>query len=445
MAKEPNQRLFAQWMHNYLEPGSPGAAYIRRLGKQLNPAVRKRFLTGFISGVYGNDLENYKRMQMEEGITPPHAIAISPSMRCNLRCAGCYAGNYSRADDLPDDVVERIVSEAEELGAWFFIVIGGEPFMWPGLLDLVERHPSSIFQVYTNGTMIDDATADRIARLGNIAPALSIEGDREKTDARRGRGTYDKVIDTMERLRDRGVLFSFSATATRENIDIITSDEFIDLMIEKGALYGWYFAYMPIGLNPDLAFMPTPEERDRLRRGVVRIRKEKPILVADFWNDGALTGGCLAAGREYVHINNKGDVEPCVFCHFAVDNIKESSLLDALKSPFFKDIRRLQPFGHNLLRPCPLIDHPGVMRKLVDKHDARPTHEGAESLVTSLAPGLQEYAAHLRDVYEPVWREEYGWVAGWLSGDPEYQRRGSRGKSAEAELSEETACQEVPA
>lgn len=443
MAKEPEQKLFAEWVHDYLAPGSPGAAFIRRLGKQTNPAVRKRFLTGFISGVFGTDLERYERMQREEGVTPPNAIAISPSMRCNLRCAGCYAGNYSRADDLPDAVVERIVSEAEEMGAWFFIMLGGEPFMWPGLLDLVERHRSSIFQVYTNGTLIDDAVVNRIARLGNIAPAISIEGGRERTDARRGRGTYDRVINTMERLRDHGVLFSFSATATRENIDEITSDEFVDLMIEKGALYGWYFAYMPIGLNPDLAFMPTPEERDRLRRGVIRIRKEKPILVADFWNDGALTGGCLAAGREYLHINNEGDVEPCVFCHFAVDNIKESSLLDALKSPFFKDIRRLQPFGHNLLRPCPLIDHPGVMRRLVDKHGAYPTHEGAESLVTSLAPGLQKYAARLRDVYEPVWQEEYGWVATWLGNDPEYQRRGRRGKNAEAELNEETR-EEIP-
>ena len=288
--------------------------------------------------------------------------------------------------------------------------------------------------------MIDDATADRIVALGNVAPAVSIEGGRERTDARRGPGTYDRVIAAMERLRDRGALFSFSATATRENLDEIISDEFADLMIEKGALYGWYFSYMPIGRDPDLSLMPTPEQRDRLRRGVCRIRKEKPLLVADFWNDGAATGGCLAAGRRYLHINSKGDVEPCVFCHFAVDNIKETSLIEALKSPFFQDFRRLQPFGHNLLRPCPLIDHPGVTRRLVEKHGAYPTHEGAESLVTTLAPGLQEYARALRDVYDPVWRDEFGWVSEWLRTDVEYARRCGLPVDAESELAVDAAA-----
>ncbi len=433
-AQDPAQRMFADWVHDYLAPGSPGAAYIGRLSRQVNPNVRKYALAGMIAGLFQNNRERRDQIFKEHGLLPPGLLALSPSMRCNLRCAGCYAGNYDRKDDLPEDVVERVITEAEELGVWFFVLIGGEPFMWPSLLDVAERHRGSVFQVFTNGTLIDDAVADRLARLGNVAPAVSIEGGRGPTDARRGPGTFDQAIAAMERLRDRGVMFSFSATATRSNLDEIVSDEFADLMIEKGALYGWYFAYMPVGRDPDLSLMPTPEERDRLRRGVERLRKEKPILVADFWNDGALTGGCLAAGRKYLHINNEGDIEPCVFCHFAVDNIKDTTLLDALKSPFFADFRRLQPFGHNLLRPCPLIDHPGVTRRLVEKHGARPTHEGAESLVTSLAPGLQSYARGLRDVCGPVWEEEYGWVDTWLGGDAGYQRRRKAGGDAEFEL-----------
>ncbi len=436
LSRSKQQKMVADWVHDYLEPGGPGAAYVTRLLRQLHPNVRKRFLAGFIANLFFRDPEVSERLKREHGINAPNLLAISPSMRCNLRCTGCYAGDYDRHDDLPTEVFDRLLSEAEAIGTRVFILIGGEPFMWPPLLDIVEAHRNSFFQIYTNGTMIDDDMAARIVELGNIAPAVSIEGSRERTDARRGPGVYDRVISAMERLRDHGAMFSFSATATRDNLEEIISDEFIDLMIEKGALYGWYFAYVPIGLNPDLEYMPTPEERDRLRRGVNSIRERKPILVADFWNDGSVTGGCLAAGRKYVHINNRGDVEPCVFAHFAVDNIRETSLVDALASDYFRDLRRLQPFGHNLLRPCPLIDHPGVIKRVVEKHGAYPTHEGAESLISTLQPGLHNYAVSLRDVYQPVWDKEYRWVDEWLSSDPEWQKRRSKGLDAEAELAQ---------
>lgn len=431
LAHTEKERMISSWLSDFVAPRSPGAAFVGRVTTQLDPRVRRRFLARMLANLF-RDPAWFERFTRAYGFPPPSTLAISPSMRCNLRCAGCYAGMYERADDLSADLVDRVIGEAEAMGICLFVLIGGEPFMWPPLLDVIEAHPGSVFQIYTNGLLIDDKIADRLVELGNVAPAVSIEGGSERTDARRGRGTYDRVIDTMERLRDHGVLFSFSATATRENIDEITSDEFVDLMIEKGALYGWYFAYMPIGLGPDLTMMPTPEQRQHLRREVNRIRREKPILVADFWNDGPLTGGCIAAGRQYLHINNHGDVEPCVFCHFAVDNIKETTLLNALRSPFFQDLRRQQPFGEDLLRPCPLIDHPSVMRRTVERHGARPTHEGAESLVTSLQPGLHDYAIGLRDACSPAWREDYRWVDTWLGGDERWRRRRARGRDADA-------------
>jgi MoaA/NifB/PqqE/SkfB family radical SAM enzyme len=439
VARSEQQRMVAEWVRDFLAPGTPGAVYARRLAAGLHPNVRKAFLAEFVGNLFFRDPAISDNLRDEQGVNAPMVIALSPSMRCNLRCKGCYAGNYERKDDLPEEVVERLITEAEELGTRVFVVIGGEPFMWPPLLDLVSRHPTSAFMVFTNATLIDDAVADRILELGNIGPAISIEGNRESTDARRGAGTYDKVMAAMDRLRERRVFFCYSATATKDNLDIIISDEFVDLMIEKGALFGWYFAYMPVGLDPDLDFMPSPEERDTLRRGVNRIRKEKPILVADFWGDGSLTGGCLAAGRRYVHINNKGDVEPCVFAHFAVDNIRDTPLLDALRSDFFKDIRRLQPFGHNLLRPCPLIDHPAVMRRMVKKHGAHATHPGAETLTDDLHDGLREYSSNLSEVYSSVWQDEYGWVNKFLGRDEEYQRRLSRQADAEADLEAELA------
>ena len=192
-------------------------------------------------------------------------------------------------------------------------------------------------------------------------------------------------------------------------------------MVEKGAAYGWYFLYMPIGREPDLSLMPSAEQRQELHDGVVRIRNTRPMLLADFWGDGTLTGGCLSGGRKYLHINNKGDVEPCIFAHFATDNIKDKPLLDCLCSDFFKDIRSMQPFGHNLMRPCPIIDHPTVLKWAVQRNSAHATHDGAESLFDELEPGLHKYAASVQKVLDPVWENDMPWVHEWLTTHADYQ------------------------
>jgi hypothetical protein len=223
-------------------------------------------------------------------------------------------------------------------------------------------------------------------------PMVSIEGGQLLTDERRGEGTHALALRAMENLREAGVLFGFSATATRQNVEAIMSDEFIELMIQKGCLYGWYFQYIPIGRNPNLDLMVTPRQRERMRVGVYRLRNTYPIFLADFWNDGTEVNGCMAGGRRYFHVNNNGDIEPCVFCHFAVDNLAETTLTEALKHPFFRAIREGIPYDGNLLRPCMLIDRPEVFRRHARHYGARPTHPGAETLIGELAEGLDRRA-----------------------------------------------------
>jgi len=201
--------------------------------------------------------------------------------------------------------------------------------------------------------------------------------------------------------------------STRQNYRQVTSEEFIDLMVEKGAALGWYFNYMPVGDGPDLNLMPTPAQRNYVRKRINQLRRKKPILLIDFFGDGPLVNGCLAGGKLYLHINNKGDVEPCIFCHFAVDNIATKSLKEALNSDFFKGIRQMQPFCHNDLHPCMLIDHPDVIRRLVTTHGAHPTHKGAETLVTGFTEPLRKYSREVAEIYERVWKEEYQWVKQW--------------------------------
>jgi hypothetical protein len=155
----------------------------------------------------------------------------------------------------------------------------------------------------------------------------------------------------------------------------------MDILIERGAAFGWFFQYIPIGREPDLELIPTAEQRLERREAVLRHRKTKPVLVYDFWNDGDSCEGCIAWGRKYVHVTAQGLVEPCVFVHFAADSIHEKSLGECLRSECFRDARRRQPFTDDLRMPCPQIDQPHHLRELVERYGMRPTHEGAERIV----------------------------------------------------------------
>ena len=248
------------------------------------------------------------------------------------------------------------------------------------------------FQTYTNGQFIDEEMARRLSRLGNCFPAISVEGFERETDQRRGKGVFRNILDAMRNLREEGVPFGFSCTATRQNNELVCSDEFVDFWARQGAYLGWYFNYVPMGKSPDTSLMPTAWQRVYRRRRLFQIREERDdIIIADFWNDGVLVGGCLAAGRYYMHINCNGDIEPCVFCHFATDNIRTSSIRQAMTSPFFKEYRRLANAQADKRAACPLIDHPHSLRQAVACAGAHTTHPGGETMITTLAEELDAY------------------------------------------------------
>jgi MoaA/NifB/PqqE/SkfB family radical SAM enzyme len=387
----------------------PLGQLLKRVFRDLNPQARYRLVADFIlNNSWGPAAAAREQFAREEGFWPPYTFLISPSMRCNLHCVGCYAGEYTPADDLPFDMVDRVLVEGKEMGIYFVTVLGGEPFIRPDMWDMYARHSDVFFQVFTNGTLLTERAVARLAELGNVTPVLSIEGWQAETDARRGPGTFKQLMGAMDRLRQAGVFFGFSAMATRHNVQAICSDEFNTMLVEKGCYFGWHFLYMPVGRDPDLSLMPTPEQRNYLRvHGAARIRATWPMFVADFWNDAPHVGGCIAGGRQYFHINARGDVEPCIFAHFAVDNAKEKSLRQVLRSPFFRGMRARQPFDDNLLLPCQIIDHPHVFREIYAEFRPYPTHPGAEALVNGLGPALDDYAGRDRAVMDPAWQEEF--------------------------------------
>lgn len=404
----PGLRAFLDALRRDIERGEGMAKLFARVGRQMNARCRRALVGNLIYnwGVVGARI---RESMTTDDLWVPSLAVISPTMRCNLRCTGCYSGLYRKRGELEDDEVDRVLSQLRDLGCYFVVVSGGEPYvrkdMW---LHLFKKYKDMYFLTYTNGTLLDVSTVGALARLGNVAPAISVEGYAEQTDRRRGAGVHRQVLAAMARLRAAGVLFGISVTYTRENVDLVTSDELVEYYIDRGAIFGWYFMFMPVGKDPILDLVPNPDQRFECGRRIEALRARHPIFLADFWNDGPAVGGCLAGGRSYLHILNDGRVEPCVFAHFGVDNIRTTTILEAANSRFFRGIRGEFPYNEsgNLMRPCMIIDNPSVLRSLVRNYVVPSGHEHSEDLVSnpSVVRWIDEYAAEFAALVEPVWR-----------------------------------------
>ncbi len=426
-AANPGLRTFLDGLDRDIDSGSGLASLLARVGTLAGPRSRRRLVGNLIYnwGVVGDRI---RRGLAAGGLWTPSLVVISPTMRCNLRCRGCYSGLYSREGELSEAEVDRLLSEVRALGCYFVVVSGGEPYiMKDAWLRLFRKHRDMFFLTYTNGTLLDRQTARSLGRLGNVAPGISVEGYREETDHRRGEGVHERVLAAMENLRREGVIFGISVTYTRENVPTVTQDRFVRYYLERGALFGWYFMFMPVGRDPILELVPTPEQRVYCGRRVAELRRKYPIFLADFWNDGPAAGGCLAAGRRYLHILSSGRVEPCVFAHFGVDSIREKSVIEAANSPFFRAIRREFPYNDtgNLKRPCMIIDNPQVLRKVVADHLAPQGHRHSEDLLhdPAVVAWVDRYAERFRELTEPEWQamiEDPG--NRWYRGGAEYRK-----------------------
>lgn len=347
--------------------------FILRLTR-LSPEYAKRMLKTLV--VDANLLAWPKQEEMREKYlcNIPWAILLDPTSACNLNCTGCWAADYGHSLNLTYETIDSIVEQGKALGTHIYIYTGGEPLVRKkDLIRLCEKHQDCSFLCFTNSTLIDEAFCQEMERVANFVPAISVEGFQEATDKRRGEGTFERVANAMRLLREHGLAFGTSCCYTAENAYSIASEEFFDWQIEQGALFTWIFTYMPIGQGAPTDLMASSEQREHLYRFVRDMRSRKPLFAMDFWGDGEFVGGCIAGGRRYLHINANGDVEPCVFAHYSSANIKEVSLLDALRQPLFMEYYNGQPFNDNLLRPCPMLDNKDVLAKMVERAGAHPT------------------------------------------------------------------------
>ena len=402
--------------------------------KRISPQVRTSFFKVMLGSVFADDISERVATTMREGpgAAPPSFLTISPTKICNLRCTGCYASSSAYdAETLSYDVLDRIVSEKTALwNSHFTVISGGEPLMYRSqgktLLDLARKYSDNYFMFYTNGTLIDRNMAEALAEVGNMSPAISVEGMEAETDARRGKGVYDKILRAFQNLREAGVPFGISATATRFNAEVLVSDRFVDFYFgEQKAMYGWIFHYMPIGRRFTLDLMITPEQRRMMYEREQILIRDRGVFLADFWNSGSVSDGCISAGRTggYFYIDWNGNVTPCVFFPYSTHNIIEvyrngGDLNTILHSPFFESIRTwqraygyLQPADRvkNRIVPCAIRDHHRMARSAIERFGARPIDEAAAEALKDDAyqEGLIAYGKAVAAATDDIWEQEY--------------------------------------
>lgn len=408
----PTQRAA---FHQAIDDESNWYQLIMKILTDMNPQVRDRLIKTFV--VDANMLAWPKQEAMRDRYhcNIPWAILLDPTSACNLRCTGCWAAEYGHKQNLTYEEIDSIINQGVKLGTHVYIYTGGEPLARKhDLINLCEAHPDCAFLSFTNATLIDEEFVQDMIRVANFVPAISVEGFEEATDARRGEGTYAKVSRAMELLRENGLPFGASCCYTSANASSIASEEFFDWLIEKGALFAWVFTYMPVGVGSPTSLMVHADQREHLYRFIREMREKKPLFTLDFQNDGEFVGGCIAGGRRYLHINAAGDVEPCVFAHYANVNIRETSLLDALRSPLFMQYYEGQPFNDNLLKPCPILENEGLLADMVKRAGAHSTDLQEKESAEDLCAKCHDSIAEWTPVAERIWNDK---------GDPLYDKR----------------------
>ena len=389
------------------DPDSSLCRFMNKALDEIDPHVLKTILLNLGFEAFLNGTKTIRKMREVHHCNIPWLILMDPTSACNLHCTGCWAAEYGNKLNLTYDELSDVVKQGKELGVYFYMFTGGEPLVRKkDLIRLCEEHNTCQFLAFTNGTLVDEAFCAEMKRVGNLALAISLEGSPEVNDLRRGEGVYGKVMHAMDLLKENGLIFGTSICYTSKNCESVTSKEFVRLMVDKGCRYAMYFHYMPVGNEASVDLLLSPEQRMYMRDRIREIRRLKDgegLFTMDFQNDGEYVGGCIAGGRNYFHINANGDAEPCVFIHYSNANIRTHSLLEILKSPLFMAYHDGQPFNENHLRPCPMLENPEILQKLVKESGAKSTDLQSPETPEHLCEKCKAYAKNWKPCADKIW------------------------------------------
>ncbi|HIL23808.1 MAG TPA: radical SAM protein [Verrucomicrobia bacterium] len=343
-----------------------------RMAKRVLLETDKRLLWKFAYNFGWRGMRSVQRFKkgLKKGEYFPPFLYISVLNSCNLRCQGCWVDVAAKQEKIEAEQLHRLIDEASEAGNSFFGILGGEPFMYKGLLDILREHQDCYFQIFTNGQFITDEVAKKMRAMGNVTPLISIEGTELVSDERRGKAdVYSKSMQGVLNCVENKLLTGVATSLCQNNLDDLLREEWLDKLIDLGVMYAWYHTYRPVGPEPNEQLCLTPEQQIKVRKFVVNMRCEKPLALIDayYMDDGQAL--CPAATGISHHISPWGAIEPCPIIQFAKENINDDRHIRDVfvQSEYLSDFRKM---SSETTRGCIMLERPDKVKEFVEKHNA---------------------------------------------------------------------------
>jgi MoaA/NifB/PqqE/SkfB family radical SAM enzyme len=365
-----------------------------QMSKRMLTETDRRLLWKFAWNFGYKGMRSVQRFKkrLKKGIHFPPFLYISIINSCQLRCQGCWVDVEAPRQMISLEEMNKLINDAKKHGNSFFGILGGEPFMHPQLLDILEAHPDCYFQIFTNGQMITDEVAARLREIGNATPLISIEGSEPVSDERRGRlNVLNRTLAGLENCRKHRLITGVATSVCQTNIDLV-SEQWLHRLIDMGIHYVWFHTYRVVGPKPAAHLALTPEQVLHIRRFIVEMRAKLPIAIVDaYWDDQGEALCPMATGISH-HIGPGGHVEPCPIIQFATENIRDKeSIYDLLtQSAFIRDFRET---AAKATRGCVVLERPDLVKEIVLRHGAKDTTQRLTAMpeVEAMQPRNSQY------------------------------------------------------
>ncbi len=375
--------------------------FARRLATHVSP--RLLWKAGYLWAYHGmKAVRAYHRRRKRGQVFPPF-LFLALTDACNLRCHGCWIASQGKARTLSKDQVDRLIAAAKREGSRFFTLLGGEPMLYPRWWEIPQRHADCYFQIITNGMFLTEENIDRIVQSGNVTPLVSLDGLEAANDARRGEGVFRAAMEGIDKLRQHKVLFGVATTLTGENLDEALSDEYVQSLIDRGAMYLWYYIFRPVGPDPSPHFCVDRQRMVELRQRLLRLRRKHPILIIDTYWDADGRAVCPAALGLGFHIGPQGSIEPCPPLSFARETIDDhgGDLFQTINQSEF--LRSFQRFVAERTRGCVILERPAELVQFL--RDEKAIDFSGRDALAELASSCPRTSHHLpgEEIPEDYW------------------------------------------
>ncbi|MDE5416477.1 radical SAM protein [Labilibaculum sp. DW002] len=342
------------------------------LGSRILRQVDARLLwkLGYNLGWKGMKAVSKHKKRLKKGELFPAFLMISLTDNCNLSCQGCWVSIDNKSKGMDVDTLNNVIESGKKKGSYFFGLLGGEPLMYPHLFEVMEKHSDCYFQLFTNGTLLSDEYAQRMRKLGNVSPLVSVEGLKDVSDVRRGANdVYGRTMKGIEASVNNKLFTGVATSVCKSNFKELVNEDFINACIDKGVHYLWYYIYRPVGARPTTDLALSEEEILELRQFMVDIRVKAPLMIIDTYWDGDGKALCPGAIGLSHHINPFGDIEFCPPIQFAKEKIdKDTDIVNLIENSKF--IGGLRKGINDCTQGCILLDNPQELHTMLKDTNA---------------------------------------------------------------------------